>query len=115
MNDTAKDTARPISISQAYFLLNSIRERPRNPRTEATKIYNTTLEYCERFMKFEDMSAYEDVRKYQEILGFNEEEIAILGSLIPQTVDEAKICVPSVSRFQDDVIESVIEKLQKIV
>lgn len=105
---------QPISVSEAYHLLAPIKGRYKNARSESYQIYKKTLEYTEMVCKIQEKSAISDLKLYLEELGFTKEESAILGSLLPQTADEAKIYIPSISRLNDVSIYKAIEKIQSI-
>lgn len=106
--------SQPITVSEAYHLLAPIKGRYKNTRSESFQIYKKTLEYTEMFCKIQDKSAISDLKLCLEELGFTKEEISILGSLLPQTADEAKIYMPSISRLNDTSIYKAIEKIQSI-
>lgn len=42
------------------------------------------------------------------------QDVAILGSLLPMTSDEAKIYIPSITRLDDDTIEKAIQMIQNV-
>ncbi|ELA42843.1 uncharacterized protein VICG_00158 [Vittaforma corneae ATCC 50505] len=101
----------PISISEAYHLLAPLKTRYKNTRAESYRIYTKTLEYAEMFCKIEDKSALVDLKFFLTELGLNQEEVAMVITLLPQSVSEAKICIPSLSRLEDKLISKIIEKI----
>lgn len=114
MGAESEKPCHPVTVSEAFHLLHPLKHRYRNTRSYAYKIYKETLDYAERFCKMKDKSLADDIRSCLADLGFSEDEIAALGSLFPQSSDEAKICVPTITRLGDSTIDSAIEKLQHV-
>ncbi len=114
--DTERETvSHPIMTSEAFFILDSIKSRYKNTKSQSYKVFKETFDYCEKFCKIKDKSLIDDLRVTIAELGFNEAEIAAFGTILPISRDDAKIYIPSISRMQDSVIDSVIEKIQMIV
>lgn len=105
----------PISVSEAYHLLAPLKARYKNTRSVPYQIYMKTLEYTEMFCKIEDKSALMDLKSFLTELGLTQEEVAVLGTLLPQSVSEAKIYIPALSRLDEREIGRIIEKIQSIV
>lgn len=114
MNTENEKSCHPITISEAFYLLHPLKSRYKNTRSYSYKIFKETLDYTEKFCKIKDKSLADDIRSYLTDLGFDEEEVAALGSLFPQSSDEAKICIPTIVRLGDGVIDTAIEKLQHV-
>lgn len=113
--DMERETiSHPIMVSEAYYLMNSIKSRYKNTRSTSYKTFKETFDYCEKFCKIKDKSFADDLRTTLSEYGFNEEEISALGSILPLSRDDAKICVPSISRLPDNVIDMAIDKIQLI-
>lgn len=47
-------------------------------------------------------------------LGLNEEEVAIVASLFPQSVDEVRMLVDSLSRLDEQTLIQVVNKINSI-
>jgi hypothetical protein len=109
-----EEEVRPVSVSEAYHLLAPLKPRFKNPRSTAYQIFAKTLEYVEMCNRIQDISAIEDLKTTLNILGFTPEESSAMGSLLPQNSDEAKICIPSLNRLEDNVILQAIEKIQSL-
>lgn len=105
----------PISVSEAYHLLAPLKARYKNTRAESYRIYTKTLEYAEAFCKIEDKSALADFKFFLSELGLSQEETASTITLLPQSVSEAKVCIPSLSRLEDGLVSKIIEKASNVV
>lgn len=115
MIENADDSSQPISVSEAYHLLVPLKSRHKNARTESFQIYKKTLEYAEAFCRIQDKSIVADLKATLADLGFSEEEAAALGSLLPQSADEAKLCVPSIVHLDDGTIDKAVKKIGEIL
>lgn len=104
----------PITTSEAYHIMLPLKGRYKNTRSESYKIFKETLKYADLFGKIKEKSLADDLRQALVELGFSEAEIAAIGSLLPQSSNEAKICVPSITRLTDNAIESAIQKVQQV-
>lgn len=114
MDDSTK-SMRPISISEAFHLLLPLKTRNTNIRSESYQIYKKTLDYTETFCRIHDKSIIVDFQTTLSNLGFNQEEIASMISLLPQTVDEAKMCIPSITRLPNGSINEAVQKIVKTI
>lgn len=115
MIESLEDNSNPISVSEAYHLLVPLKSRYKNARTESYQIFKKTLEYTDTFCRIRDKTIAADLKSYLMDLGFNGEETSAFGSLLPQNADEAKLCIPSIVRLEDDVINKVIKKIGEIM
>ncbi|KAM0680751.1 DNA-directed RNA polymerase II subunit rpb4 [Glugoides intestinalis] len=111
----AEKDPEPITVNDVYHILAPLKARYKNTRSEAYQIYKKTLDYSEMFCKIQDKAALADLKFFLAELGMNPEEIAIIGSLLPQSADEARIYLPSLSRLDDGVIFQAIDKIQSIL
>lgn len=109
------ERSQPIATSEAFYLLAPLKSRYKNTRAESYQIYKKTLDYAEMFCRIQDKSVMSDLRSTLEELGFTGEEIMALGSLLPQSTDEARICVPSIMRLDEEAIEKAIDKISQTV
>ena len=115
MTKQPQDEMIPISISEVFHLLYPIKGRFKNPRSLSYQMFNKTLTYVESCNRIQDKTAIEDLKFTLSILGFTSDEIALLGNLLPQSIDEAKIYISSLNRLDDNVIIQGIEKIQSII
>ncbi len=108
--------SHPVMLAEAKYLLESHKERFRaDYRSNASKTFRSTLGYLECFCRIKDKSMAEDLRTNLSGLRFDEMEIALLGSLFPQSVEEAKALIPSLESKSDDTISQAVEKIQQIL
>lgn len=112
MNSNNEKISHPITTSEAFHLLNPLRSRYKNARSDSYKIFKETLDYTEVFCRIKDKCTTDDLRSALASLGFTEDEIALLGTLLPQTADEARILAPSIIRLESSIINIAIEKIQ---
>ncbi|KAI5169459.1 DNA-directed RNA polymerase II subunit RPB4 [Pancytospora epiphaga] len=115
MGVDGEKASQPVTVSEALHLLLPLKDRFRNTRLPSYKIFKDTLDYTERFSKVKDKAQIEELRQRMDALGFTSEEIAILGSLLPQSVDEAKLCLPSIAHLDHKIIEIAVERFQGYV
>ena len=107
--------SHPITVSEAYHLLTPIKGRFKDTRSQAYKIFKDTYEYVEAYGKIKDKAAAEDLRQSMVDAGCTEEEVAALGTLLPQSVEEARACAPGLSRLDARVLDEIVEKIQGLV
>lgn len=115
MVNQTEDEMQPVSVSEVFHLIYPIKSRFKNPRSLSYQVFNKTLSYVESCHRIQDKTAIEDLKYTLSILGFTSEEVAALGTLLPQSSDEAKIYISSLNRLEDNVINQGIEKIQSII
>lgn len=94
---------RPITVSEAANILNNLNHIPTN--NEQIK------KYLDTFTKINTQSDTSDLRN-TIIQYFNEEQVAIIGSLLPKTVEEFKAYIKE-CEVTDDVIMDILKITQK--
>ncbi|KAM0675309.1 ribosome biogenesis protein tsr3 [Gurleya vavrai] len=107
-------TSHPITTSEAYNILLSLAHTTKT----SPVILNSTKSYLNRFSKIKTEINTSQLRKKMIEKNFNEEEIATIGSLLPATIREMKILMPSVERIPDydlDLIVDLMNTYQKII
>lgn len=115
LQEELKDS-HPIMLSEAKYLLEAHKERFKADfRSNASKLFRTTFTYLDEFCRIKDRSIVEDLRNTLSGLGFDELEIALLGTLFPQSVDEAKVLIPSLKEKNEDKITQAVEKIQQVI
>ena len=108
--------SHPVMLAEARYLLEGQKERFRTDfRSNASKVFRSTLGYLDEFCRIKDKSVVEDLRTGLSGLGFSEAEMALFGSLFPQSIEEAKSLVPSLESKGDDTIGQAIDKIQQII
>ncbi|KZS94651.1 hypothetical protein SISNIDRAFT_453601 [Sistotremastrum niveocremeum HHB9708] len=99
-----------LLISEVKFLLehrDDTRDAPDNA------VYNKTVEYVNTFTKFNSADAASAVRETlrRESL-LTQFETAQIANLCPAEADEAKSCVPSLVKIDDDRLQSLLDEIQ---
>ncbi|KAK1350875.1 putative subunit Rpb4 of RNA polymerase II [Hamiltosporidium tvaerminnensis] len=113
-NDT-----HPVTVSEAKFLLETQMDRfcsETNEHLQNTrKIFLSTYKYLETFSKIKRKTNMDDLRKSLIDYKINEAEIALLGSLIPHTVEDTKNLIPSLDRLSDETLHYVLDRIRKAI
>lgn len=106
----------PVTLGEARYLLEEHKERFRADfRSNASKIFKSTLAYLEDFSRMKDRSVIDDLRTTLSTADFSEAEIAAFGSLFPQSVEEAKLLIPSLISKDDQAVSQAVEKIQQVI
>lgn len=106
--------SHPVTLAEVRYLLETVKDRSSvDNRSASYKILKQTLNYVEKFCKIEEKSLADDLRSSLFNCGCNEVEIALLGSLFPQSIDEAKMLIPSLSDEDNTLLTKVIDLLMK--
>ncbi|KAI8612873.1 HRDC-like protein [Chytriomyces sp. MP71] len=71
------------------------------PTPSARSIKNKTVAYCTRFSRFTDKHTIKEIRQLFPAGEFHQFETAQLANLVCETVDEAKILIPSLGKRAD--------------
>ncbi|WUR02768.1 DNA-directed RNA polymerase II 16 kDa polypeptide [Vairimorpha necatrix] len=108
--------AHPVTLAEVKYLLEDVKERSSlDNRSSSYKILKQTLNYVEKFCKIEEKSMAEDLRSSLFNCGCNEVEIALLGSIFPQSVDEAKMLIPSLKNKDNAVLSKIVDLVIKYI
>ena len=108
--------SHPIMLAEARYLLEGHKERFKADfRSNTSKTFRSTFTYLEDFCRIKDKSVVDDLRTTLSAADFSEMEIALFGSLFPQSVEEAKLLIPSLTLKDDQSISQAIEKIQRII
>ncbi len=103
---------QPISVSEAHHLLEPLRSKYKNTRSESYQVYYKTLEYTKMLCRIDDKSLLEDLKFSLAEFGLNDKEISIILTLLPKSASDAKMYVPTLSRFDGDIMKKIIEKIR---
>ncbi|KAF8315309.1 RNA polymerase II [Clavulina sp. PMI_390] len=80
-----------------------------------TPVYQKTLQYVNDFGKFANrdttMAVREVLKREQQLTQF---EAAQIANLCPQTADEAKGCIPSLVKIDDDRLQALLDEVQAL-
>ncbi|KZT59415.1 RNA polymerase II [Calocera cornea HHB12733] len=101
-----------LSISEVRFLL----ELPRERGAPDTQVYNKTLDYVRTFTKFPTQESTQAVRALisRGIEDLAQFETAQIANLTPLTADEAKSVIPTLQRYDDEVMQGILDEMQTL-
>lgn len=115
IEDDDVGNAHPVMLAEAWYLLDAHRNRFKaDLRSSKSKTFRLTLKYLEDFCRVRSKSVVDDLRTGLAA-NFSEMEIALLGSLFPQSAEEARLLIPSLVSKDDHVLSQAVERLQQIV
>ncbi|KAH7529260.1 hypothetical protein FEM48_Zijuj05G0165600 [Ziziphus jujuba var. spinosa] len=75
------------------------------------RVFEKALQYVKRFSRFTNQDAVKQVREVLSRYQLAEYELAVLGNLCPETVEEANAVVPSLKTKGRSHDDEAIEKL----
>jgi len=80
---------------------------------EMSSVFLKTMNYVKRFSRYKNKAAVKEVRSILTKKNLEEFEIASLSNLLPETEEEAKSLIPTLSfKFDDEELESVLTDLK---
>eukprot|EP00249_Psilotum_nudum_P006849 c20106_g1_i1 orf=701-1117(-) len=88
-----------------------------DPSSQISQVFEKSLQYVRRFSRYQNPEAVKQVREVLSRNQLAEFEVCVIGNLCPETVEEAKALVPSLStrgRLTDDKIEQMLSDLATI-
>ena len=104
--------AEPLMISEVNLLLEHRVQKNQTSEEEEeySEIFSKFHNYTNRLSRFKNRETVSNIRAFLGQRQLHPFEVAQLGNLVPQTVEEAKSLIPSLEgRFQDDEIEYMTE------
>ena len=110
----SNNNGKPISNTETFFILKNNKEKYKNKTIKSHEVFLDSLEYVENIKKIEDVNACENLKNFLIALGFLEEESIQFLNLLPLSVTEIKILIPTLSRLTDPILESAIVKTKEI-
>jgi DNA-directed RNA polymerase II subunit RPB4 len=103
-------------LSEARYLLEAHKDRFKADfRSNASKIFRSTVLYLDNFCRIKDRSVIEDLRSTLNGLSFDNVEIALFGSLFPQSIEEARLLIPSLLSKENAQLAQAVEKIQQLI
>ena len=79
-----------------------------------TPVFNKALAYCFVFSRYKTKEVVEEVRRNLDARGLCEFEMAQLANLCPESSEEAKSLIPSLSRLVDNDLQTIVDELASI-
>ncbi|KRH94193.1 RNA polymerase II, fourth largest subunit [Pseudoloma neurophilia] len=101
----------PITISEALHYLEEARPRMATKDSESRKIFENILDYCQTNSKISSLHSIENLTEGLKALGLNDSEIVQVCNLLPQSTDEMRTIIPSLERFDENVLTKVLHKI----
>eukprot|EP01112_Ceratiomyxa_fruticulosa_P008617 TRINITY_DN2231_c0_g1_i1.p1 TRINITY_DN2231_c0_g1~~TRINITY_DN2231_c0_g1_i1.p1 ORF type:complete len:140 (+),score=16.79 TRINITY_DN2231_c0_g1_i1:226-645(+) len=101
--------AQCLLNSEVAFLLQHRKDHEEG--VQASPVFSKTQAYVDRFNRFKNKIALTEVRAILGRNEFEQYEIAALGNLLPESSEEAKALIPSLSRMNDEDLESLLNDL----
>ncbi|EPR78826.1 DNA-directed RNA polymerase II subunit D [Spraguea lophii 42_110] len=107
------DSLQPLMISEVLYYLNGERERIGHSKNQShAEAFKKTVDYIEQFGKLKGKTLISDLKKTLKSYNLTDVEIAKIGSLLPQTVEELRVLIPSVNRLDEDILVRIVARLQ---
>merc|ERR1712035_55698 len=104
-----------IMIPEAKFILDKqIRNIQEKRSVEDKKFLNEVYAYLKKQTKIMQENSVIELKTDLEQLSLTNEEIAQIGSLMPQTTEELKILIPSLNRLPLSDLNEITSKIQRI-
>lgn len=103
----------PLMTCEAFYVLDDRRSKLINNRMskQYIKLFDSALNYAETCSRVTSRSRAETLRNVLSKFELSNAEISSIGSLFPQSVDEAKMLIPSLSRFGDEALSTIIKHM----
>ncbi|EOB13960.1 DNA-directed RNA polymerase II 16kDa polypeptide [Nosema bombycis CQ1] len=104
----------PVTLPEVKYLLESIKRRiTLDNRAVSYRIYKQTLLYIDKFARISEKSIADDFRNSLFSLGCSEYEISVIGSLFPQSIEEAKALIPSLGNKDTNTVGKIVDLVLK--
>mmetsp|Transcript_28230 Transcript_28230/g.78965 ORF Transcript_28230/g.78965 Transcript_28230/m.78965 type:complete len:126 (+) Transcript_28230:129-506(+) len=104
------EDAQPLLYSEVAILLDH-EEKNRKEGSEPSEMIQKTLQYSQRFGRLKTQESAHQVRKLLGNENLDGVEVASLGNLFPETVEEAKTLIPSLERFDDEKLQEILTNM----
>lgn len=88
-----------------------------DPSSQISQVFERSLQYVRRFSRYQNPDAVKQVREVLTRNQLHEFEVCVIGNLCPETVEEAKALVPSITkrgRMDEEKIETMLTDLATI-
>merc|ERR1711934_579587 len=81
---------------------------------ELSECFLKTLQYCERFQRYNNMETSKAVRDILQDKALHKYEMAQLANLCPESAEEARSLIPSLegpNRFDDEDLQEILDDI----
>ncbi|KAI3930715.1 hypothetical protein MKX01_037161 [Papaver californicum] len=82
-----------------------------DPMSQISQVFEKSQQYVKRFSRYRKADAVRQVREILSRYQLAEFELCVLGNLCPETADEAKAMVPSITTKERGCTDENIEKM----
>ena len=106
---------KTLLISEVNILLEHRKQQNESQEEEQefSEVFMKTLNYAQRFSKFNNMENIAAVRSLLTIKKIHKFELAALANLCPESAEEAKSLIPSLEgRFDEEELNSLLDDIQ---
>eukprot|EP01116_Phalansterium_solitarium_P013620 TRINITY_DN3101_c0_g1_i1.p2 TRINITY_DN3101_c0_g1~~TRINITY_DN3101_c0_g1_i1.p2 ORF type:complete len:135 (+),score=19.48 TRINITY_DN3101_c0_g1_i1:56-460(+) len=79
---------------------------------DMSQVFLKTLNYVKQFNRYKSKTVAKEVRSLLGRKSLAEFEIASLANLCPETTEEAKALIPTLSKLSDDELEGILNDLK---
>ena len=103
-----------IVLQRKYEQLQQLAD---DPSAQISQVFEKSLQYVKRVSRYSNPDAVKQVREVLTRNQLHEFELCVIGNLCPDTMEEAKALVPSITkrgRMDDDSIETMLTDLATI-
>lgn len=107
--------SRAISISEAFYLLKDVKSRYAHTHSVSNDMFLQTYEYVEKFCKINDKYIIDGLRIFLEDLGISDEENASVINLLPKSIEEVRLLIPSLSKYPNTILENIVFKIKELM
>ncbi|GAB2287674.1 DNA-directed RNA polymerase II subunit 4 [Dionaea muscipula] len=89
-----------------------------DPMNQTSQVFEKSLQYVKRFSRYQQQDSIKQVREILTTYPLAEFELAVIGNLCPETVEEAMAMVPSIKdkgrALDDEAIERMLSDLSRV-
>ncbi|KAM0686215.1 hypothetical protein COBT_002565 [Conglomerata obtusa] len=103
--------SKPITTSEAFHIL----KQTNHKSSTSPSIINSTLKYLQHFSRIKNENHSKELRIIMNKNKFSDEEIALVGSLLPENVKSMRTLVPTLERVDDAVLQYLISRIREII
>ncbi|CAG9462035.1 unnamed protein product [Pedinophyceae sp. YPF-701] len=111
------ENATELIISEANMALEAFLEKKRqlDPDYQPSEVFEKFYKYTKAFgQDFSVEEILEQVRQRLEQVGMTKHEIAMIGSLVPESAEQAKKYLEPLERIPDEELEDVLKELRSL-
>eukprot|EP00043_Microstomoeca_roanoka_P027790 m.16021 g.16021 ORF g.16021 m.16021 type:complete len:131 (+) comp7971_c0_seq1:61-453(+) len=103
----------PLLLSEVGKILEARQhfQRLEDPEGSVAAEFTKTLEYVQRFGSSRSYEVNSALRNIVENKSLHKYEQVQLINLAPESVEEAKALIPSLTRIDDDILEDVVQQI----